>query len=71
MPLTHSANITLTSTECVVYQLKFLNGGFRLIFRVPDYSELPAAIWLYACGSWRRARNIKVRRERPAVYRRP
>jgi hypothetical protein len=38
-----------------------------MIFRVPEYSESPVAIWLCACVSLRRTRNIKARRERPAA----
>jgi hypothetical protein len=42
-----------------------LNGGFRLIFRVPEYSECGFANLLCACVSLRGTRNIKARRERP------
>src|SRR5260370_5710641 len=42
-----------------------------MIFRVPEYSEVLVAIWPRPCVSARITRNIKARRERPRVHRRP
>jgi hypothetical protein len=57
------AKMAWSNGKSAIFGLKTadLNGGFRLISRVPEYAEWPAATWLYTCVSSRRTRNIKAR----------